>query len=119
GHLDVVVAIADVAVDAENAANVHRAFELRFDRPELNPAILCDRGNARREAAGETDQHVLNRRDAVILRGENLGMIRLERSLGFVLLLLAETEKSLHLRLTVGSVLPFAGRTPRELCRFW
>ena len=77
--LDVVVAVAHVAVDAEDAADVHRAFELRLDRPQLDAAILRHRGDAGGQAAREADEHVLDRRDAVILGGEDLRMIGLER----------------------------------------
>ena len=79
-HLDVVVAVAHVAVDAEDAADVHLAFELRLDRAQLDAAILRDGRDAGREAAREPDEHVLDRRDAVVLRGEDLRMIGLERS---------------------------------------
>jgi hypothetical protein len=46
-------------------------------------------------------------------------MIRLERELGLVLLLFAEPVKSLHRRVGVGAVFPFAGRPPLELGRLW
>ena len=44
-------------------------------------------------------------------------MIRLERGLGLVLLLLPEPEETLDVRLAVRAVLPLAGRPPRELRR--
>ncbi len=62
--LDVVVAVADVAVDAEDALDVHGPFELRLDRPELDAAILRDRGDAGRQAAGQTDEHQFDGRGA-------------------------------------------------------
>ena len=92
-------------------------FELRLDRAQLDAAILRDRGDAGRQAAREADEHVLDRRDAVILRREDLRMIGLERGLGLVLLLLAEPEEALDVRLAVRAVLPLAGRPPRELRR--
>src|SRR5947207_8812490 len=58
GYLDVVVAVAHVAVDAEDAANVHLAFDVRLDRAQLDAAILRDRSDAGSEAAGKTDEHV-------------------------------------------------------------
>ena len=96
GDLDVVVAVAHVAVDAEDALDVHRAFELRLDRPQLDAAILRDGGDAGRQAAREADEHVLDRRRAEILGGEDLRMIGLERELGLVLLLLAEPVEALR-----------------------
>src|ERR1700730_10871565 len=116
-HLDVVVPVADVAVDAEDAANVHLAFDLRLDGPQLDAAILRHGGNAGGQTAREADEHVLDRGDPVILRGEDLRVIRLERALGLVLLLLPESEETFDVRLTVRAVLPLAGRPPRELCR--
>ena len=50
-----------------------------------------------------------------ILRREDLRVVRLERGLGLVLLLLAEAEETLNVRLAVRAVLPLAGRPPREL----
>ena len=117
GDLDVVVAVAHVAVDAENALDVHGPFELRLDRPQLDAPILRDRGDASRQAACETDEHVFDRRRAEILGGEDFRMIGLERELGLVLLLLAEPMEALNLRLAVRAVLPFAGGPPRELGR--
>src|SRR5579859_3014858 len=46
GHLDVVEAVADVAVGAENAADVVRALDGRGDRVQLDAAVLRDRGHA-------------------------------------------------------------------------
>ena len=95
-HLDVVVAVAHVAVDAEDAADVHLAFELRLDRAQLDAAILRDGGDAGGEAAREADEHVLDRRDALVLGREDLGMVGVEGRLGLVLLLLAEAEEALR-----------------------
>ena len=64
---------------------------------------------------GEADEDVLDRRDAVVLRREDLRVIRLERRLGLVLLLLAEAEEPVHVRPAVRAVLPLAGGPPREL----
>src|ERR1700757_3092391 len=51
--LDVVVAVTYVAVDAEDAVEVHLALELGLDRPQLYPAVLGDGGHTRRQAARE------------------------------------------------------------------
>src|SRR5689334_14099121 len=48
GDLDVVVTVAHVAVDAEDAVQVHLAFELRLDRTQLYAAVLRYRGDTRR-----------------------------------------------------------------------
>src|SRR6185295_10586480 len=63
------------------------------------------------------DEDVLDGRDAAILRREHLRVIRLERSLGLVLLLLAEPEEPVDVRLAVRATLPLAARPPRELRR--
>src|SRR5690606_29178435 len=39
-HRDVFVAVAHVGVDAEDAANIHRALELRLDGTQLDAAVL-------------------------------------------------------------------------------
>ncbi len=57
--------------------------------------MLRDRGNARGETAGKPDEHQLDRRRTEILGGEHFRMIDVERKLGLVLLLLAETVKPL------------------------
>src|SRR6516225_7096591 len=59
GDLDVVVAVAYVAVDAEDAVEIHLPFELRLHRAQLYAAVLRHRRHTRRETAGETDQHQL------------------------------------------------------------
>src|SRR4051812_14170903 len=46
---DVVVSVPNVAVDPEDAANVHLAFELGLDRAQLDAAILRDSGHAGRQ----------------------------------------------------------------------
>src|SRR5262245_59614495 len=112
--LDVVVAVPHVAVDAENAADVYLAFEGRLDRTQLDAAVLRDRCDAGRETARETDEDVLDRRDAAILGREDLRMIGLERGLRLVLLLLAESVETVDVGFAVGAALPLAGRPPRE-----
>src|SRR4051812_19330110 len=114
-HLDVVVAVADVAVDSQDALDVHRPFELRFDRAQLDAAVLRDGGDAGGQAAREADEDELDRRGAEVLGGEDLRVVGVERELGLVLLVLAEAVELLDLRLAVGAVLPLAGRPPLEL----
>ena len=69
------------------------------------------------QAARETDEHVFDRGDSAILRGEDLRMIRRERSLRLVALFLPEPEETLDLRLAECAVLPLAGRPPCEFRR--
>src|SRR6185295_994118 len=95
------------------------SLELRFDRSELDAAILRDRGDAGGQAARQADEDELDRRGAEILGGEDFRMIGFERELGLVLLLGAEAVKALDLRHAVRAVLPLAGRPPRELGGLW
>ncbi len=76
--------------------------------------MLSDRSDTGGQAAGEADEHELDRRGAVVLGREDLGVVGIEGELGPVFLLLAEAEVSLDGRVTVGAVLPLAGRTPLE-----
>jgi hypothetical protein len=78
---------------------------------------LRHRGDAGREAADETDEHVLHRRRAEILGRENLRVIGVERELGLVLLLFAEPVEALDLRLGKRAVFPCARCPPLELGR--
>src|SRR5690606_10126629 len=112
--LDVLVAVAHVAIDAEDALDVHLALEPRLDAAELDAAVLRDRRNAGREAAREPDEHELDRRRAEILGRKHFRVIRLERELGLVLVLLAEAVEALHGRAAVGTVAPLASGTPGE-----
>src|SRR6202035_1778357 len=61
------------------------------------------------------DQEVLDRRDAVVRRREDLGVVGFEHRLVDVVVLLAEAEEALHLDLAVHAVLPLGGRPPGEL----
>src|SRR5581483_9399486 len=45
-HLDAAEAVADVAVDAEDALDIHVAFDGRGDRAQLDIAVLRDGGDA-------------------------------------------------------------------------
>src|SRR5690242_17086077 len=115
GHLDVVEAVADVAVGTEDAADVVGALDRRGDRAQLDAAVLGDRGHAGRQAAGQADDEVLDRRDAVVGRREDLGVVGLEDRLLLVGLLLAEAEEAVDLDLAVDAVLPGGGGAPGEL----
>jgi hypothetical protein len=44
-------------------------------RTQLNLSLLGDRRDAGGKAAAQGDQHVLDRRDAVVLRGERERMV--------------------------------------------
>ena len=115
GHLDVAEPVADVAVDAEDAPDVHGPFDRRGDLAQLDLAVLRDGGDACGEAAGEAHEHVLDRRRTVVLRGEDLRVVDVEAELGPVVLLLAEPEEALDGGVAVGAVLPLTGRSPLEL----
>src|SRR5580700_9437204 len=80
-------AVADVGVGAEDAQDVHLAFDRGGDRPELDAAELGDGGDAGGEAAGEADQHVFDWRGAVVFGREALGVIDVELVRAAVLLL--------------------------------
>ncbi len=79
------------------------------------PRYCGDGRDAAGEAAGETDENVLDRGRAVVLRGEHLGVIGIELELGLVGLLLAEAEEALDDGVAVRAVHPIAGRAPFEL----
>ena len=99
GHLDVVEAVADVAVGAEDAADVVVALDGRLDRAQLDAAVLRDRRDAGGQAARQADEEVLDRRDAVVLGREHRRVVGVEDVLGLVALLLAEAEELLDLDL--------------------
>jgi len=94
--LDVVEAVADVAVDTEDSADVVLCLRpVALDRAQLDAAILCDgTPTACREAAGQTDKKVFDRRDAVVLCREDLGVVGVEHRFGLVALLLPRDRRS-------------------------
>ena len=104
-------------VGAEDAADVVRALDRRLDRVQLDAAVLRDRRHAGGQAAGQPDEQVLDRGDAVVRGREHLGMVGLEGRLPLVLLLLAESEVVLDRRRAVHAVLPGRGGPPGELGR--
>src|SRR6185312_11871374 len=94
---------------------VVRAFDRRGDRAQLDAAVLRDRRHARRQAAGQADDEVLDWRDAVVRGREDLGVVGLEHRLLQMVVLLAEAEEAVHLDLAVDAVLPLGRRPPGEL----
>ena len=83
-------------------------------RRSLDLPVLRDGGHTCCQAAGEPDEHVLDRGGAVVLGGEDLGVVGVEGEAGPIALLLAESEEALDLRPAVGPVLPLAGCPPPE-----
>ena len=104
--LDLAEAVADVGIDAEDAPDVHVALEGGRHRAQLDLAVLGDGGDAGGEAAGQTDQDQLDRRGAVVLRREQLGVVPVEEELGAVALLRTEAEEALDVAAAVGAVVP-------------
>src|SRR5215469_1299676 len=114
-HLDVVEAVADVAVGPEDPADVVRARNRGLDRPQLDAAVLRDGRHTRRQAARQADKEVLDRRDAVVLRREHLWVVGFEHPLVLVTLLLPKAEEALNLHRAVHATLPPSRRAPGEL----
>ena len=77
-HLDPVEPVAHVAVDAEDAVQVHPALERRRHGPELYLAVLRDGSDAGCQAPGEADEHHLDGCRADVLGGEDRRMIGIE-----------------------------------------
>src|SRR5205085_1429460 len=94
---------------------VHPALDRRGHAAQLDLTVLCDRGHARGQATGQAHEHELDGRRAVVLRGEDLGVVDVERVAGAVTLLLAEAEEALHGRAAVCPVLPLTRGSPFEL----
>src|SRR5690606_31465999 len=115
--LDPVEAVAHLAVDAEDALDVHAGFERRLHGAELNVPVLRDGRDAGGEARCERDEHVLDRRRAVVLGRENLRMVRVVAERGPVRLLRAEPEEAVHDGTAVRAANPFARRAPLEARR--
>src|ERR1017187_6345084 len=114
-HLDVVVAVADVAVGTEDPADVMAALDRGLDRAQLDAAVLRHGRNTPRQAARQADEEVLDRRDAIVLRREDLRVVGFEGPLLLVVLLLPETEEALDLDRAVDAALPLGRRAPGEL----
>src|SRR5690348_3613261 len=114
-HPDVIEAVADVAVGAEDPADVVRTLNRRLNRAQLDAAVLRDGRHTRRQAARQADEEVLDRRDAIVLRREYLGVVGFERPPCLMALLLPETEEALDLDRAVNAALPLGGRPPGEL----
>src|ERR1051326_6100582 len=114
-HIDGVEPIADVGIATEDAEYVHAAFERGPDGPELDAAVLRDRGDARGETAGERGQNGLNGCRGSVLRREALGMIRFEGERLAMALLLAKAREAFNGRAAEGAVDPIAAGAPGEL----
>src|SRR5690606_31852850 len=69
---------------------------------------------AGRQARGERDEHVLDRRRAVVVGGKKLGVVGVVVKDLVARLLGAEAVKPLHGRAAVRAVDPVAGRAPLE-----
>src|ERR1700733_9593253 len=105
-HLDVVEAVADIAVDAEEPAEVVAALDGRLDRAKLNAAVLRDRRHTRAQAPRQTHEEVLDRGDPVVLGREDLGVVGVELVFDLVALLLPEPEEVLDRDLAVAAACP-------------
>ena len=100
-------------------ADVVMALDGRLDRTQLDAAVLRDGRHARRQAAGQADDEVLDRRDPGVRRRENLGVVGFEHRLFQVALLLPEAEEALDLHRAVHAALPLGGCAPGELSGLW
>src|SRR5262245_9897573 len=116
--LDDAEAVADVAIDAKDALDIHIAFDRRRDRSQLNLAVLRDCRDPGGQAARQADQAIFDGGRAPVLRSEDFGMVGVELERPLASLLLAQAEETLDRRVAVGAVLPFAGSTPFEFGSF-
>jgi hypothetical protein len=62
--------VAHLRVGAEDAVPIHLRGQRGLHRAQLDAALLRHRGNARGQAAAQGHQHVLDRGDSLVLRGE-------------------------------------------------
>src|SRR5262249_58690693 len=69
------------------------------------------------QAAGETDEEILDRGNPDVRSGEDLGMIGIEHGFSLVSLLASEAEEVLDRRGAVDALLPLRRRLPGELRR--
>src|SRR6202021_2492220 len=115
GHLDVVVAVADVAVGAEYPSDIVAALDHGLDRAQLDATVLRDGRDTPGQAARQADEEVLDRRDAVVGGREDLGVVGFERPLFVVIVLLPEAEEALDLDRAAPAPLPLGRRAPGEL----
>jgi hypothetical protein len=61
---------------------------------KLDPAVLRNRRDTRREASRETYEHVLDWSRSLVLRSEDVGVVRIEVEARPVLVLLAQAVKA-------------------------
>ena len=95
-HPDTGEAIADLGIGAQDSMEILVGLDGCLHRAQLNLAMLGDRGDASRQAAAQRDQHILDRGDAVVLRGERERMVDVMGERRLVMLLLAESVESVH-----------------------
>ena len=114
-HADAGEAVADLVVDAEDALQVHVAFERRLDRPQLDAAMLGDGGDTGRQTAGQARQHDLDRRRRLVLGREHFRMVGFNCKALAARLLFAETEEAADGRPAMRAVHPLARGAPGEL----
>src|SRR5262249_52458707 len=107
-------AVTHVAVDAQDALDVHRSLDGGRDGAELDLSMLRHGCNAGREAGAEANQHIFDRCCAEILRSKHFGMVGIETELRLALLILSESEKVADSGAAVCAVHPIAGRLPAE-----
>src|ERR1700722_10405347 len=89
GYFDAPEAIADIAVDAEDALDVHIPFNGCRDGVQLNVPVLGNRGNACGQTTCQSHQDVLDRRGTFVLGGKDFRVVSVESKSGFALLFLA------------------------------
>jgi hypothetical protein len=85
---------------------------------QLDLSSLGDGCHSSRQTAGQAGQHHLDRCGALVLGGEDLGMVGIEGELGLVLLLGAKPVESFDGGLALGAIDPLAGRPPLEFGAF-
>ena len=74
--LDAAEAVAHVGIDAEDAGQVHaRRASVAVTERSCTPRFWATDGDAGGQAAGEPGEHDLHRRHAVVLGGEDLGVV--------------------------------------------
>ena len=91
-------------------------FDGRRDRTKLGAAMRGDRRNAGGEARRQCCEDDLGRRGAVVLRGEHLWMIGIDRVGDPVHVVLAEAEEVGDRGAAVRAGHPLIAGTPGELC---
>ena len=86
-HPDAAEAVADLGIGTQDSMYILVGLDGRLHRPQLNLAMLGDRRDTGGKAAAQGNQHILDRRDAVVLRGERERMVGIMSKGRLVLLL--------------------------------